>query len=47
MTLSAFLVSGVDITCAEHIRRAHPEYYISKLPATEVSTGIMPCKADH
>ena len=25
----------------EHIRRAHPEYYISKLPATEESFALM------
>ena len=25
----------------EHIRRAHPEHYISKLPATEESFALM------
>lgn len=25
----------------EHIRRAHPEYYIAKLPATEESFQLM------
>jgi hypothetical protein len=25
----------------EHIRRAHPEHYISKLPATEESFQLM------
>lgn len=25
----------------EHIRRAHPEYYISKLPATEETFNLM------
>ena len=25
----------------EHIRRAHPEHYISKLPATEVSLFLL------
>jgi hypothetical protein len=31
----------------EHIRRAHPEHYIPKLPATEESFALMVNSAPH